>query len=253
MRHPVVKLKDRRSSCFADHAKIMQAIFDTRIQFSTEEWKGLVDDAMEDATDSTGFESESLKCFARVSDLLRRARAALGSTVKDLFVIQDLQQQTRSLRDTSLQSRIALCERLSSLNLGFASPEAMPPQFAILHAYYARSAGMALATDILINCLLGALEGGSAELQKETSQLSLAICNLAMEVSCRRPLGTLYMLFVLRIAYVGASDLEAKDWIEALLVDFRGDVYGSGAHVARPELEWMTGYLRLQDVAHDWP
>jgi hypothetical protein len=244
-------LKNRGASCFADHVKIMQAIFDHKVQFSSEEWKGLVGDAMDDATDGTTLESESLKCFARVPNLLKRARAALGATIKDKFVIHDMQQQVRSLRDASMQSRIALCERLSSLNQGFASPEEMPLQFATLHAYYARSAGMALATDILINCLLSALEGDSAELQEETSQLSLAICNLAIEVSCRRPLGTLYMLFVLRIAYVGANELKTKDWIEALLVDFRGDVYGSGAPVARPELEWMTRYLRLKDVAHD--
>jgi hypothetical protein len=129
----------------------------------------------------------------------------------------------------------------------------MPPQLSILHAYFARTAATALATNIIINCLLDALEGNSAELQKETSQLSLEICNLAIEVSCRRPLGTLYMLFVLRIAYVGANDLEAKDWIEALLVDFRNDVYGSKAHVERLDLEQMTRYFRLQDVMHDSP
>jgi hypothetical protein len=231
----------------------MQAIFDTRVQFSAEEWKGLVEDPLEDASDDTRFESQSMKCFARVPDLLKRARAALGAAVEDHFVIRDLRQQTRSLRDASAQSRVALCERLGSLNKGFASPEAMPPQFAVLHAYYARSVGMALATSILINCLLNALEGDGAELQTETSQLSLEICNLAIEVSCRRPLGTIYMLFVLRIAYVGASEQEAKDRIEALLVDFRGDVYGSGAPVKRPELEWMTRYLRLQDAARGWP
>lgn len=231
----------------------MQAIFDPKVQFSTEEWKGLVEDAMEDATDSTSIESESLKCLARVPNLLKRARAALGATFRDRFVIYDLQQQTRDLRDTSTQCRVALCERLRSLSEGFASPEAMPPQLAILHAYYARSTGMALATDILINCLLAALEGNSGELQKEISRLSLAICNLAGEVSCRRPLGTLYMLFVLRIAYVGANDLEAKDWIDAMLLDFMCDIYGSGAHVERTELDRLTRYLRLQDVAHDWP
>ena len=209
---------------------------------------------MGDATNDTHFESQSLKCFARVPDLLRRARAALGAAAaEDRIAVSDLRQQTRSLRDMSARSRVALCERLGALNEGFACPEAMPPQFAVLHAYYARSAGMALATDILINCILIALEGGGAELQAETSRLSLEICNLAVEVSCRRPLGTLYMLFVLRIAYVGASELEAKDWIEALLADFRSDVYGSGAPVARPELEWITRYLRLQDVARAQP
>jgi hypothetical protein len=54
----------------------MQAIFDSKVQFSTEEWKGLVEDAMEEATDSTSIESESLKCLARVPNLLKRARAS---------------------------------------------------------------------------------------------------------------------------------------------------------------------------------
>lgn len=249
----MVTLKYRHCSCFADHEKIIQAIFEPKVQLSIEEWKGLVEDDMEDHIDRTRFDAESLRCLAHVPKLMRRARAALAATSKDSLVIYDLQQQTRNLRDTSTQSRIALCERLSSLRQEFASPEAMPPQLSILHAYFARTAATALATNIIINCLLDALEGNSAELQKETSQLSLEICNLAIEVSCRRPLGTLYMLFVLRIAYVGANDLEAKDWIEALLVDFRNDVYGSKAHVERLDLEQMTRYFRLQDVMHDSP
>jgi hypothetical protein len=253
LRSPVASLMDRHYSAFADYVKIMQAIFDPRVQFSTKEWVGLVEDSIKDANDPTGVEAESVRCFARVPNLLKRSRAALSASVKDHFVICDLLQQTRELRDTSTRSRTALCERLGLLSQSFASPEAMPPQVATLHAYYARSAAMALATDILINCLQGALEGNSAELQKEAYHLSLEICHLATAVSCRRPLGTLYMLFVLRIAYVGANDPATKDWIEALLLDFRSDVYGSGAYVGRLELEQMTRYLRLEDVAHNNP
>jgi hypothetical protein len=229
----------------------MQAIFDTKLQFSASEWKGLVEDVVEDFIDGTSDEAESLKCLARVPNLLKRSRAALGA--RDYVLICDLQAQARDLRNTSTQSRIALCDRLSLINHGFASPEAMPPQLAILHAYCARSAAMALATDILIDCLLSALEGNSAELQEEISHLSLAVCNLAGEVSCRRPLGTLYMLFVLRIAYVGANDLATRDWIEGLLLEFRDDIYGSRAKVERRELEGLRRYLRLQDIAYHWP
>ena len=110
---------------------------------------------------------------------------------------------------------------------------------------------MAMATQILINALLGALRGRWREegvLEQENARLCEDICRLANQVSCHRPLGTVYVPFIIRIAYVGAGENEAKERVCKLLLDYLRDFMGEKAVVNVRELEWLKRHLTLQPM-----
>ena len=100
----------------------------------------------------------------------------------------------------------------------------------VLHAHIGRSYGVGIACQILLNALLlavrtqraranGAVFVSEDETSKQNQQFEKALeveqvylaceaCRLATAVSRHRPLGTIYVAFMLRVAYVGAEDVD---------------------------------------------
>ena len=110
---------------------------------------------------------------------------------------------------------------------------------------------MAMATQILINALLGALRGRRQDgmmLEQESARLCEDICALAKQVSCHRPLGTIYVPFILRIAYIGADGGEARAKVCDVLLDYFRDFMGDRAVVNVGELDFLVRYLTLRHL-----
>ncbi len=205
---------------------------------------------MENGIDGSSVDVQWLRCLAQLPNLLQQARMVLGGRFMDCTVALNLRQNIRDLRKTFRPTRDALCERLTALSEPFAQAT-IPPQLASIHAHFGRGACLALATGIIIDCLLATLEEGNAktELLGEAAQQSLEICSLVPKVSCHRPLGTLYMSFALKMAYVGAIHPDTKAWIVSQLIEFSGDTFGPGSRFNKSELDWLARYLTLQDVS----
>lgn len=114
----------------------------------------------------------------------------------------------------------------------------------VWHAHIGRSYGMAIATQILLNALLLGLMSRRAQnsglgasdgldtvardpLEVENGLLALETCRLAEAVECHRPLGTVYLNFVIRVAYIGAG-LPGLDGMDGGPSNASGNISNSG-------------------------
>ena len=171
----------------------------------------------------------------------------------DQIEIADLDLRTSFLREHMKEVMVRFTPRFEALQATLdSSPNCLWTRIA--HAACARSFGMAMATQILINALLGALRGQRQDrgvLKQDNARLCKDICTLADQVSCHRPLGTVYVPFVLRIAYVGADGDEARVRVCDVLLDYFRDFMGERAVVSVRELDWLVRYLTLRDRTGD--
>ena len=122
----------------------------------------------------------------------------------------------------------------------------------IMHAHIARSYGLGIACQIALNALILAIRAEltradgtflvtESESDKETQQpdktlrvenafMARETCQLVDAVCCHRPLGTIYVALILRIAYVGAGEVDLDG--AQLHDDLIGNVYDPGSQSA---------------------
>jgi len=125
---------------------------------------------------------------------------------------------------------------------------------SLLHAHFARTFGLALATSIILNCVLTAMEHDKPELRKESARLSDEIFTIAQTMIIFRPLASMGMLICLPIARAVAADTNVKRNIEALLLDYWSDFTKPSMDGIAFLTEWMdqlVDRLNLRDVDHD--
>lgn len=118
----------------------------------------------------------------------------------------------------------------------------------VMHAHYARSFALQLAIVIILNSMLIAL--GSVKLKLdlaiESSKMSEEIVQLAEEVKGYRPLGSLYMVLCLALAWLGADNGEAKSQIQDLLLEHQKDTMGATSSVSASGLDWIEKRFMLK-------
>ncbi|MCJ1473508.1 hypothetical protein MMC13_002159 [Lambiella insularis] len=181
---------------------------------------------MNSELDAESIEHEAFGCFAKTIWLFQSARTAFSRQPILRAEIIALELRTSCLR-----------ENMEELKYG------------TLHAACARSYALVVATQVQINALLDALRGGhDAALKRENARLCADICALVGQVHRHRPLGTVYVPFVLRVAYMGADSDEARACVCELLLDFFHDFQGDQALVRGGELKWLARYLSLSDL-----
>ena len=143
-----------------------------------------------------------------------------------------------------------------------------------MHAHIARSYGLGITCQIALNALLLAIrskqnrvskvplttgsetDNSAQELDKtlrvENAFMAREICQLVNAVSCHRPLGTIYVGFILRVAYVGAGDVDLDG------AQFHDDlipkIYGPDSQSAAPlDANATQGFLNLQNLSEALP
>ncbi|KAL8677132.1 MAG: hypothetical protein Q9186_006407 [Xanthomendoza sp. 1 TL-2023] len=117
-----------------------------------------------------------------------------------------------------------------------------------MHAHYLRSLGLAMATGIILNCVLSGLEGTTDWIREESSSWSEEITHLSHLATEYRPLGSMAMILCLRIAWMGAVSPGAKREIEDLLFDYDKACLGSPAQSLSCDMTRAMRRFTLQDL-----
>ncbi|MCJ1398996.1 hypothetical protein MMC11_002198 [Xylographa trunciseda] len=227
--------------------RVMQALFLDEPYFTLEEWSLIT----ESEIGAGSIEEETFRCLAQIVRLFQSARQAFSTQPVDRAELTYLEIRTSCLRARMKEIMERFEPRLAALQVALDNTPSSR-WIRIGHAACARSFGLALATQIQINALLGALrERQDVQLEHENARLCADICAFVPHVDCHRPLGTVYVPFVLRVAYVGADSEEARACACELLLDFCRDFAGDKAVVQLGDLEWLARYLTLRDVTKD--
>ena len=195
----------------------------SKVSMTQQQWKDLVYNHIDIDT----VDGKMMACLAHLPDLMQRGRRALRSQPQPISTLLDLQKEGRALREAFEPNMKSLRERWKDTDSNVA---VQYPKYAylnaIIHAHFSRSYGMALAVGIILNCILAALEKNTDGLREESSHLSEEILHLAEVVDQYRPLGTLYMLFSLVAAWVGATDPIRKEMVRICLNGYQRDIQG---------------------------
>lgn len=192
------------------------------------QWRDLVYNPI----DTDTMDGQMMKCFAQLPDLMRRGRQALKTPTFSFSDLADIQRGMHTLRESFAPHLKGLRERWQETDSSIAMlyPEFMRSKAirGIMHAHFSRSYGMALACEIILNCMLAAIQGNDAPaaLSEESSSLSDEVLHLAGIVNQYRPLGTLYMVVGLLAAWVGAVDPARKAVAKKWLIDYHTDTQG---------------------------
>ena len=124
--------------------------------------------------------------------------------------------------------------------------EAPHSLWRIMHAHYARSFALQLAIEIILNSSLTALGSVKVDLARESSKMSEEIVQLAEEVKEYRPLGALYMVICLALAWLGANNEGSKSQIFDLLLEHHKDTHGATSSVSASGLDWIEERFMLK-------
>lgn len=174
---------------------------------------------------------------------MQRSKAALILHDPPSLHLLGLELETRSLLEDCNPIITTLRERLQAYD-----PSSKPGELRDhIHAHYLRSLGLALGTGIVLNCVLGGLEGTSDCICEASSLWSEEIIHLSQAATKYRPLGSMAMLLCLRIAWMGATSDDAKERIEALLHDYTIACLGIPTEGQRAGLTRGMRRFTLQD------
>jgi hypothetical protein len=118
------------------------------------------------------------------------------------------------------------------------------------HGFCTRDYGLALTTQIQVNCILSALRGEWSEFAKrENTRLYQEICKLGEnEAIHHRPLGSGWILIALSVTYIGARSAQDKTRVVKLFADYTYDFPRESAEVQTAELERLATYLSFKDL-----
>ncbi|CAL8577473.1 hypothetical protein XPA_003301 [Xanthoria parietina] len=194
---------------------VFEALLTDNIQLSSHDWKMLIGGfpaSIHDHVDGQWF-----ACIAHVPDLIERSKAALIMHEPPSLNLLSLELEVRALLEDIRPIITKSRDRWDSFD-ATAVPGVLSNH---LQAHYPRSLAMALGAGIILNCMLSGLEGASSTAVCEESVLwSEEIVQLAEICRIYRPLGSLAMFIVLRMAWCGAACAEAKGRIEAMLFEY---------------------------------
>lgn len=220
--------------------KVFEALLTDKIQFSSREWK--IFNAKADSTFLSG--GEWYYCIAEIPDLIQRSKAALILYDPPSLHLLTLELETRSLLE-DIKATIAT----QRVRLENYDPNSQPPELSgHMHAHHLRTLGMALATGIILNCILGGLEGTTNWVSQESSSWSEEIAHLSRIATKYQPLGSMAMILCLRLALLGAVLPSTKLEIEALLLDYETACMGCPASGVCADMMRTMRRFTLQDL-----
>lgn len=230
------------TGCKLNSFKVFDALLTDKIQFSSREWKSFIGKGLDPTNSRDG---QWLNCIAAVPDLLQRSKAALKLCDPPSLQTLALELETRSLLGKCTPTITTLRGRLQAYDPYSTSAELRDH----LHAHHLRTLGLALSTGILLNCVLSGLEGTTSnEICEESASWSDEIFELSKLATKYLPLGAMAMLICLKFAWMGAASADARERIEALLLDYYLACMGSTKDLQCSDLTRMKRRFTLQDV-----
>ena len=209
-----------------------------KVHFTQQEWNDLVTNGL----DGTNVNGRMMQCLARIPNLLQRCKKALSCAPLLESTITELRCEIESLRQDCKAIIAELRDRLDTFNMNPA-PITLG---AHIYASYLCLCGMGLATGVILNCILDALDDDGIRLCDESSHYSNEIFQLAVSAVKYQPLGSVAMISFLSVAWLGAPDSATKERVKALLSDYGRACLGSSASDLTADLERMATRFTLK-------
>lgn len=236
--------------------QIFQSLFADKGTFTDEEWSDLIVSHFDGATP----DGEMMKMLSRLPGIMREGRELLQTPWAPRSSLARLRHEVHEMRVAFGPILVALRNRLETDtdtsiitgNIGGAPAVQFLP---ILRAHYARSYGTALSVAMILGAVLSALDESPALrvlLDQECEALTDEIIRLADTVAPYRPLGTIYMVLCLRVAWIGAFTEEKKQCVLDLLGVFNRDFFGPTAAIHREHLDFIEKRFRLHTMSEDF-
>lgn len=217
---------------------LFEALVNTRISFTPEEWGRLVENELDDATP----EGLMIRCLARAPNLMQRGRTALREQAGLQMLISETRHQYQIL--TAILS--GLRDRLDALpELSSGDSSQFVTGRTRAHAHYQRTYGLGLAMCIIFNCVLTALGADDAGLDTESTRFCEDVLELADKAAVYRPLGASYITLCLMAAWCGSKDEATKAAVESALLDYQTDLPGNLEETLMAHLERIYQRLSL--------
>lgn len=250
---------------------IMHAMLSPEPLFTDQEWEELILNPIE----GSGVDGRTMKTFALFPNLLLTARSVFSQDLVDYEKLAAVHTKLEALYAIHTQDTQEVVARFEELDTRQSNVGGLPVSLLILHSHFARQVAIAIAVEAMICVLLsticsalpptaisssGHVSTTVPDLKTQSSApdpsvyLSQAakgsayLSDLADKVIRHRPLGTIYLTWVLRIAYVTASSEEAKSRIYRQLLDYAQDMAGLSVKLDSGELDALGDYLSLRDV-----
>lgn len=199
---------------------------------------------MENELDGSTVEGQILQYLAQIPHIMQRGRSSPGEGQ-----VEQLRVETRSLYDLFKVCLNELQIRLDTVD-DFNPNEYSQRVLVAIRAHYQRSYCLGLATGIIFNCVLTVFDPENSELAAESTHFVTELVRMAEPAVAFRPLGAMYMILCLLIAWAGTSDLSLRPLIQETLDDCLRDTAPQDVQMIPPDLESMAEYLRLRRVKY---
>ena len=173
-------------------------------------------------------DGDLMVCLGRLPELMQRGRAAIKLPPHSRTAeVRKLQREVSALYQTYQPVLERVRERWKGVESSVLRNDAYNAvQKRTLHCHYARIVGLGLAVGIAINCALLSLNSSRGSLRDEIKRMVDDVVELELTLKEYRPLGALMMTMCLGAAWVGTADLEMKQRIEALALEYQRDIDG---------------------------
>lgn len=187
--------------------------------------------------DPDSLEARCFTCLARVPRLYHAARRLKHAASPDPAAIATLELDIAALQAHFKPLMKPLKAQVT---------RAIPNSFA--HFGHVRTYGNALAVGVLICQLtMAAMPHQAAAVEVDNFFYASESIWLAEAVQAYRPIGTLFMNFTLKLAWLAARrDPDLCDTVREYMEQFTGDFYGEKAATDSGDLEWIERYFSLQ-------
>lgn len=254
----------------------MHAMFTQEPLFTDKQWEELIVNPIEGA----GIDGRILKTFALFPNLLLTTRSAFSQEQIDYEKLFTIHAKLESLYTIHTLDRQEVVARFEELDTREPDIMRLPTAMLILHSHYARQVAITVALEIMFCVLLSTicsvpppsdslthehhfvrrpdLEARSSLLDpyiflRQAEASSEYLSDLAHKVTQHRPLGTIYMTWVMRLAYIVAPSEAAKARVAEQLLDFAQDMAGPFVELNLEEVDELGDYLTLRDLRGWWP
>ena len=218
------------------------------LPFTQQEWKDLVTVEF----DGARADNNPIRVLARIPYLLQRCRKAKGAPLSILSESDDdilaLKRELEVLREDCS----ANTAKLHNLLIAVESTPVKTRDECHMHAQCLAIYSMGLSTAIIINCILSGLnddDNDCIELSLESSHYSSEIVQCTISAAKYLPLGAISMVIFLRMAHIGALDMDAKEQVKSLILEYHNICWGGLTLETRDtDLENLTSRFTLRSV-----
>ena len=187
--------------------------------------------------------------MANVPDLMARSRSALNDYPLSTLTCLELIHEIDALRGECKANIELLRDHLTTFNETQLSAGLVPH----IHALHLKSLGMALATGIVLNCILGAFVSSKTALREEACRWSEEIVQLAGLAAKYRPLSSMSLAVSLCLACLGANNADTEAEVVAMYSEYQQACLDRAPKDSMEDLECLRKRLTFREIeiSHD--